>query len=194
MIYTRGKLTQAYWQDLGEVCGLGTEGFKLPNILWVVPKLTYPKSETRLQRPDLIEPAHSSRHVPYILNLAISKARLKKCAATSNRETAIVVFEGQSYPMWTLLVQSRLGLLNHALAVSPDPYRSPACWASCAGGRELEQKAGGRQPRACVSNLYSQATQGGCVRVCMCVFVYGGWGCVWEAGEALLYLSMLLLL
>lgn len=26
------------------------------------------------------------------------------------------------------------------------PLRSPACWVSCAGGRELEREAGGRQP------------------------------------------------
>lgn len=72
-----------------------------------------------------------------------------KYSATSNMETAIfVVFRGQCYPVWTSLVQSRQGLLNHALAVSSDPHRSPACWASCAGERELEQEAGGRRPGA----------------------------------------------
>lgn len=51
---------------------------------------------------------------------------------------------------------------------------SPACWASCAGVRERGRRvAGSQEPRACVSNLESQTSWRGCVRVC--VFV-GGWG------------------
>lgn len=131
-----------------EACVLDSKWVKQSNISGALLKLTNPNQKCSLQAPRLTELYHSSCHVASIQNLARDLFQAQDWSWRSTLPWAM-----QSGPPMLLLENrvtqcelrwfspdracwSVLWLSHQTLTA---PLHSPACWASCAGERELER-------------------------------------------------------
>ena len=119
-------------------------------------KTNIPKIRKVLFR--LAEPYHSSYYVATIQNLArdpthgLYRSWRSTLAWAMRSGAMVVVFGVQSNPLWTPLVQSRMGLLIVLWLSHQTLTRLPA-GLPVPGKESVRRVAGSQEPGACVSNL-----------------------------------------